>query len=283
MHFRVAAVSFLNTIPLIDWVEQTGDERIALTRALPSRLGEILAANQADVALLPVVEIFRGASGGMLPGTGIACRGNVDSVKMFHRGVPQDLARVAVDRGSRTSVALLRILLHEQYGVQPDFTEIEPKPGWRPEKNQGALIIGDRCFEYEKELRENPDPGVTDLDLGNAWSQLTGLPFVFAAWAVAPGFAEKVGKMDLLELTDLLTEARDHGLANLEKIAAREAAAGRLGRGGEATPEALDYYFRKSLQYVLGDEEMAGLRRFHEFCIKHGVVPDGEAPFLIVR
>ena len=193
MAYRVAAVSFLNTIPLIDWFEKTGDERIALSRALPSLLAGMLANGEADVALLPVVEIFRGASGGMLPGTGIACRGDVDTVKMFYRGDPSGLMSVAVDRGSRTSVALLRILLAELFGIQPEFTEIEPRPDWRPDEGQGALIIGDRCFEYEKTLREKGETDVDGYDLGGAWHQLTGLPFVFAAWAVAPGFPEKAG------------------------------------------------------------------------------------------
>ena len=283
MVYRIAAVSFLNTIPLIDWFEQTGDERVAMSRALPSRLGGLLASGEADVALLPVVEIFRGASPGMLPGTGIACRGDVDSVKMFHHGDPVQLTSVVVDRGSRTSVALLRILLQEQFGIHPEFSEIEPRPGWRPAAGQGALIIGDRCFEYEKELRENGETDVTGYDLGGAWHQLTGLPFVFAAWAVAPGFPEKAGAEGIRELTDLLTQARDYGLAHLDEIAIREAAAGRLGHRGEATTEALDYYFRHSLRYVLGKEEMAGLHRFHEFCVKHGVVPDGAAPSVIER
>ena len=77
--------------------------------------------------------------------------------------------------------------------------------------------------------------------------------------------------------------ARDHGLANLKEIAAREAAAGRLGHMGEATTEALDYYFRHSLRYVMGKEEMAGLHRFHELCVKHGVVPDGAALSILER
>jgi len=283
MIFRIAAVSFLNTIPLIDRFEQTGDPRVALSRALPSRLGDMLGADQADVALLPVVEIFRGASGGMLRGTCIACRGDVDSVKLFYRGDPSRLTEVAVDRGSRTSVALLRILLHELFGIRPVFKEIEPQAGRRPDANQGALIIGDRCFEFEKDLRENPDHGVVGFDLGGAWCQLTGLPFVFAAWAVAPGFPEMAGESGLNELTTTLTEARDYGLAHLDEIVAREAAAGRLGHRGEATPEALDYYFRHSLRYVLGEDEMAGMHRFHEYCVKHGIVPDGGTPSFITR
>ncbi len=283
MVYRIAAVSFLNAIPLIDWFDQTRNDRVVLSQALPSRLGGMLAAGEADVAMLPVVEIFRGASPGMLPGTGIACLGDVDTVKLYHRGAWAQLARVFVDRGSRTSVALLRILLQEQFGIHPEFKEIEPRTDWRPTADEGALVIGDRCFEYEKELREIGETEVTGYDLGGAWHELTGLPFVFAAWAVAPGFPEKAGDEGIRELIDLLTRARDHGLAHLEEIAVREAAGGRLGHGGEATAEALDYYFRHSLRYVLGEEEMAGLHRFHELCVKHGVVPDGTVLSIIER
>jgi len=283
MVFRIAAVSFLNAIPLIDWFDQTRDDRVVLSCDLPSRLGGLLASGEADVAMLPVVEIFRGVSPGMLWGTGIACLGDVDTVKLYHRGEVAQLTSVAVDRGSRTSVALLRILLKEQFGIHPVFTEIKPRTDWRPAAGEGALFIGDSCFELEKDLREKGETDVLGYDLGGAWLELTGLPFVFAAWAVAPGFVEKAGDEGVRELTDLLTRARDHGLAHLKEIAAREAAAGRLGHRGEATVEALDYYFRQSLRYVLGDEEMAGLRRFHELCVKHGVVPEGAAPSIIAR
>lgn len=283
MSYAVAAVSFLNTIPLIDWFEQTGDPRVTLSCALPSLLADTLNDGRADVALLPVVEIFRGASGGMLSATGIACRGRVDSVKLFHRGDPADLKTVAVDRGSRTSVALLRILLAEQFSIRPPFTETEPVCGWRPEVGQGTLVIGDRCFEFERDLRETGTTDVFGYDLGQAWLDLTGLPFVFAAWAVAPDFTDRFSENDLGELADLLTTARDHGMARLGEIAAREAAAGRLGHMGEATPAALDYYFRHSLRYVLGDYEMAGLLRFHQYCVQYGVVPDGSAPSIIAR
>jgi predicted solute-binding protein len=139
-------------------------------------------------------------------------------------------------------------------------------------------VIGDRCFEYEKDLRENGETAVSGLDLGGAWLEMTGLPFVFAVWAAAPGLRDRVGDAGIEELKDQLIRARDYGLANLQAIADREAAAGRLGRGGEASPEALGYYFKRSLRYVIGEEELAGLRRFHELCIQHGVAPSGASP-----
>jgi chorismate dehydratase len=118
--YRLATVSFLNCLPLVDYfATPEGAARAALTSALPSRLAALLAAGQADVALLPTAEILRGQAAGLIGASGIACRGAVDSVKFYHRGPLDRLRHVAVDRGSRTSVALLRILLAEVAGVAP--------------------------------------------------------------------------------------------------------------------------------------------------------------------
>lgn len=286
--YRLAAVSFLNTVPLIERFIVTNDPRVVLERALPSRLPSILARGGADVGLLPVVEIFRGGCE-VVGRSGIAGRGAVDSVKLFHGGrrdaagdpaALRRLQRIAVDRGSRTSVALLRVLLAELAGAMPEFVEVEPTVGRALEPGEGVLVIGDRCFEFDRWRREDSRlaPSAA-LDLGQAWLDLTGLPFVFAAWAGGPGFhagqpAAAAG------LSSLLDEARDYGLENLDAIVAREAAAGRLGRDGEAGAAALDYYFRTSLRYRLGDEELAGMKRFQAMCAHHGLVQMGPDPVM---
>lgn len=275
MSFRIATVSFLNCLPLVEWFSTpAGAARAALSSALPSRLTALLAGGEADVALLPTVEILRGAASGLVGASGIACRGNVDSVKLYHRGPLADLRRVAVDRGSRTSVALLRVLLAETVGTRPVFEEVEPRPGQLPPPGEGVLVIGDRCFAFDRWLSRDAiaAAALTPLDLGWAWLQLTGLPFVFAAWAAAPGFPERVGPAAVREVGELLVTAREYGLERLEILAAREAAAGSLGPGGEATPAALEHYFRHSLRYRLGAEEMAGVRRFRELCVAHRLV-----------
>lgn len=284
MPYRLAAVSFLNTLPLIEWFTVTGDPRVNLERALPSRLPDILFGGGADAALLPTVEILRGGCG-LLGATGIAGLGAVDSVKLFYRGGPSDLRRltgIAVDRGSRTSVALLRILLAEVAGVRPEFHEVEPKPGQLLGPGEGVLVIGDRCFEFDRWRREEPAGAqISALDLGQAWLDLTGLPFVFAAWAAAPGFPATAGPGRVAELSGLLTAAREYGLSHLESLAEREATAGRLGRNGEATVAALDYYFRHSLRFRLEAGELAGMRRFHELCVVHGLAPASPGPFVL--
>ena len=278
MTYRIGAVSFLNTVPLIEWFLSEPRADIELIRDLPSRLGARLGTGQADVALLPVVEIFRGVSEGIISHTGIACRGPVASVKLFVRGEVGAVRRVHADRGSRSSVALLQILLLERYGLDPAFGEYEPRPDRLPDAGEALLIIGDRCLAYEAALGEHDVRDVQALDLGELWYETTGLPFVFAAWAVAPGFVARAGAEGVERLAAMLDTARDFGLDRLEIIAEREAQNGRLGCHGESTAAAILSYFRHALRFELGARETAGLRRFHELCSKHGLCPPGPLP-----
>lgn len=279
--FRIAAVSFLNTFPLIDWFDGPGAGSATVRRDLPSRLGGLLASGSADVGLLPVAETLRGAAGGFISTAGISCRGAVDSVKVFTRSDVPGLTRLRCDRGSRSSVALLRVLLAEEHGLRPEMEEMEPRPGLLPEPGEGLLIIGDRCFQYEKFLAEARLTDVQGHDLGQMWFDLTGLPFVFATWAMAPDFLERRSQEDLRQLAALLDRARDFGEAHFQELAERAAASGSLGAGGRATTEAIAYYFRVSMKYRLGEDARAGIRRFHELGVRHQVLPEHPGPVFL--
>jgi len=278
MVFRVAAVSFLNTIPLVDWLETQNGQQVELMRDLPSRLTAALREGRADVALLPVAEVLRGESGGILPVAGIACRGPVDSVKLFSKSDLPELCRIKADRGSRSSVALLQVLLAEAHGLSLPIDEVKPALNQVPDEGDGLLVIGDRCFGYEAWLRRAGEAEVRSWDLGELWWRLTGLPFLFAVWAVAPGFPARAGKEKVTDLKNLLAESIRQGRENLDQIAAREAAAGRLGHKGHATAEAIDYYFRNSLRYLIGEDELAGMDLFRRLAVKHRVLPEGPMP-----
>ncbi|MFH2052591.1 MAG: menaquinone biosynthesis protein [bacterium] len=280
MDYRVAGVSFLNTIPLIEGLKaEPGWGELSLE--IPSALADRLADGRTDVALVPAAEILRGRTGGLLSPTGIACKGPVNSVALFAAGSPADLDRVRADRGSRSSVALLKILLAEVYGVFPEFVTVEPEPGRPLPTGEGALIIGDRCFAQQAFMEHDGCNDLKMFDLGELWLELTGLPFVFAAWAAAPDLARRRPPVEVAGLGRLLTEARDYGLVRLDELAAREASHGKLGHGGEASPEAIAYYFKHSLRFVIGEEELAGMKRFHELCRQHGLAPDLPFPELL--
>jgi len=276
MVHRIAAVSFLNTVPLLEGL--AGQAGVSLELGLPSALAGRLATGKADAALVPVAEILSGRTGPILCPAGIACDGAVDSVMLFCCGDPAGLKRVRVDRGSRSSVALLRILLAELYGIRPEFEPCEPRPGMVPARQEGLLIIGDRCFGQLAALGAPGNPRVQAHDLGAMWRELTGLPFVFAAWAAAPSDVCRLDEAQLRALGGLLTAARDRGLRRLEGIATEQAARGRLGRGGEATAEAIVYYYRQSLRFVLDDRCRRGVEKFRTLALAHEALPATAGP-----
>jgi chorismate dehydratase len=288
MLFRVAAVSYLNAWPIVAGLRERAAADVAagrtaeleLTFDVPSRLADLLYEDRADVALLPVIEYFRGTGAAVVPGTALATRGPVDSVKLFTRVAPAAIGRVLVDKGSRTSVALLRILLAELHGVRPDFHAADVRVGDLLRDEEAALVIGDLCFEAERRFRTEADDRVQILDLGAAWHKLTGLPFVFAVWTLGRGFDARAGLADKKRLARLLGDARDAGLSKIDELAAQAAAAGHLGPGGEASEAAIRRYFRQSMLYTLGEREMAGLLRFHELCLRHAICPPGRVPTL---
>lgn len=257
-NLRIGAVSFLNTVPLIEGLDEAGG--IELQRDLPSRLADLLFEGRIDVGLIPVVEYLRGVGTEIVPGICIASHGAVRTVKVFSRVPLEETESVAVDRGSRTSVALLRVLLAELHGRHPDMHVLEPRPENLFLHHETVLVIGDRA--------EQVDPtGLQVHDLGQMWMDLTGLPFVFAAWVLGPHLASEQHADSRRALVRMLTEARDRGLAALPELAAREA---RLRRADES--EILDY-FRHSIHYTLGPGELEGLERFAQLTARHNLVP----------
>lgn len=254
---RVGAVGFLNTVPLIEGLD---DERgIEVSRDLPSRLAHSLAAGDIDVGLIPAAEYLRGVGSSMVPGLCIGAHGAVRTVKVFSRVPLREVERVSVDRGSRTSVALLRILLAELHGITPELEEFEPRRESLFDRAPTALVIGDRADEID----------ATDLhvhDLGQIWNDLTGLPFVFAAWVFSAELGRPERVDDRRRLVTALHRAAERGRGDLDRLARREAAA----RGWDL--HRITSYWREFVQFDLGAAELAGLRRFAELGARHGVI-----------
>jgi len=115
---RIGAVNYLNTKPLIYELDLLAPEA-ELILEVPSRLADHLADGDLDVALIPAIEYFRGGPYTIVPNIAIASRGPVLSVTLFSRVPWQDIRRVALDAGSRTSAALCQILLRKRHGVSP--------------------------------------------------------------------------------------------------------------------------------------------------------------------
>lgn len=249
---RVGAVNYLNTKPLI---YELGDlaPQADVVLDLPSRLADGLAGGQLDVALIPSVEFFQSPDYVIVSDACIACRGPVLSVKLFSRVAPQSIRTLALDEGSRTSAALVQILLHERYGVRP---RIEPLPidaGLDESAADAVLLIGDRAIH-------SPAGRFAAIwDLGDEWCRWAELPFVFAMWTARRG-------SELGEIETALSQARDRGLAHLEVIAEREAPQLGLTR-----PQCLGY-LRDNLHFALGPQERRGLELFRQRAAELGLV-----------
>lgn len=240
---RIGAVRYLNTKPLIFGLADLLPEA-ELVLDLPSRLADGLAQATLDVALIPSVEYLRDPSYSIVSDACIACRGPVLSVKLFSRTPLDEIRTLALDEGSRTSIALARILLKERFDLQPRLQPLPIGAAVADVAADAVLVIGDRAMHSP-----GGGPFAEVWDLGDEWFRWTGLPFVFAMWVARAGF-------DAAPLASPLSAARDLGLANLETIAAGEAAPLGLSR-----PQCLSY-LRDNLYFFLGPREREGLERF---------------------
>jgi len=236
---RLGVVAYLNVEPCVYGLRQ--DPGFTLERDVPSRIAERLHAGEIDLGMIPSIEYARGDYA-IVPGIAIGSRGSVRSVNLFHR-VPLDaVGRVALDTSSRTSVALLRILLRERLGREPEYVPMPPDVGDMLERADAALVIGDPALYFEGQAER--------LDLGAEWLRRTGRSFVFAFWAGRPGAVtgEQVAR---------LQTALRAGLGALPAIAANY-----NGRVAGHTREN-EAYLRSNIAFALGEPEQAGLMEFY--------------------
>lgn len=252
---RVGAVSYLNSKPLIEDLEGLA-ENAELMLDYPSLLADDLAAGRIDVGLVPSIEVFRSSNYEVISNACVATQGPVLSVKMYSRVPLGKIRRLALDMGSRTSATLVRIMLAEQYGVIP---EVEPLPIEQTIEATTAdaiLLIGDRAIHTPS------TKFVSTWDLGEEWLRWTGLPFVFAMWAVRRD--QETGSLETS-----LCQSRDKGVTLLDEIACREAP--KLG----IDVSVAQSYLKNNLSFYLRPAECCGLRLFQELAIKTGLAPEG--------
>lgn len=259
IRLRVGAVSYLNTRPLVYRLKDFAPQ-IELLFDLPSRLADDLAAGRLDVALIPSVEYFQRPEYSIVSDACIGCRGPVLSVKLLSRRPFAEIRTLALDEGSRTSAALVQVLLKERYGVRPKLLPLPIDAAYESAHADAVLVIGDRAI--------HPSQGdfVAQWDLGDEWNRWAELPFVFAMWVARPGLDAD----SLMQLEGALQRARDLGVQHLEQIATAEAPRVRL------TQEQCLSYLRDNLYFHLGPREKRGLELFRTKAAEFGFVPGGE-------
>jgi chorismate dehydratase len=250
-NIKIGAVSYLNTKPLVYRLEDIAPYA-EVSYDLPSRLADQLASGELDVALIPSVEYFQDTAYEIVSNACIACRGPVLSVKLLTRVPFNQIRTLALDEGSRTSVALVRILLQQRFGLTPELESLPIGAVVDDTAADAVLLIGDRA------IHAPAGDFIAEWDLGDQWCRWSELPFVFAMWVARQG-------VDTAALCTALEQARDEGVANLSKIAAQEAAAVRLTES-----ECLSY-LRDNLYFYLGARERKGLELFRHHAVALGM------------
>ena len=246
--WHVGSVSFLNAKPLIHGLD--ADPRVSLHLEVPSRLLAGLQDRRFDVALLPVIDYQRLAGLRVIPAGGIGCDGPTLTVRIFSPTPLDRIDTLLCDTDSHTSVALARVILAERFGRRPRFVDLSAALARDP--SLPRLLIGDKV------ITDEPADCPHQIDLGQGWKELTGLPFVFAAWM---GRADA----DPGDLPELLVDARRRGLADVDRIVAEFAPKHRW-----PAPVARQY-LTEYLKFEVGDRQLAAIRRFHELAAKHAV------------
>lgn len=252
---RIGAVNYLNTKPLICDLEELAPAA-ELILDVPSRLADQLADASLDVALIPVIEYFRSGCYTIVPDISIASRGPVLSVTLFSRTPWAGIRRVALDAGSRTSATLVQILLRKRYGVHPEFIPLPLDQAAEAVEADAVLLIGDRAMRACL-------PGFDHaFDLGQEWHEWTGLPFVYAFWAVREG-------ADLGLVEEAFREAKRRGCSRVGQIAHREAPCLGLDAG------FCRRYLANIIHFDLGPREHAGLHHYYMLACELGLARRG--------
>lgn len=236
---RVGVVNYLNTKPLVYGLERAPiSEQIELIGDYPSRLAQMLINDEIDLGLIPVAVLPQLSEYHIVGNYCIGTEGEIASVALFSEVPMHEIKKVYLDYQSRTSVALLKYLMKEYWGISPEIVEAINEDYRKEIKGTTAgLVIGDRAFEQRK-------ISTFIYDLGSEWRSITGLPFVFAAWVSRKQFPE-----DFIKLFD---GANAMGLEHIEEIV------------NDTAFELFDLkkYYKLHLSYRLSERKKEAMKYF---------------------
>jgi chorismate dehydratase len=236
---RLSAVSYLNTKPFIYGIYKSDlADHIELSLDIPSVCAQKLLDGTADAALTPVAIIPSLPQAYIISDYCIGAVGAVQTVCLYSQTPLEDIKAVYLDFHSKTSVALTRILFQHYWGLSPDFIPAEPGFEEKITGETAGLIIGDRAIQFAPKFKYA-------YDLGTAWTNWTGLPFVFAAWvSVRPLKPEFI-----VRFNEALKTGLDH-IPELIKIL-------------PTFPDFdLEAYYRDNISYRLDDKKWTALQLF---------------------
>ena len=258
---RISAISFLNTAPLM-WDFEHGDagRHFEIAYTIPSACASALAANQADIGIIPAFAYAEIPDLCILPDVAIAAKDRVRSILLVGKKPIDEVRTVATDSSSRTSVALLQILFAKFMGGHRQLTAHPPQLEIMLRSHDAALLIGDAALQV---------PGNADYyvyDLAHEWRERTGKPFVFAFWAVR---LDALGRQTPgLNLCEIFQQSRDHGLQPQNVTILANEWSPRLA----LHPDDIRSYLTESIDYYLDFDNHAGLQLFLQYAQEIGLI-----------
>jgi len=251
---RLGAVNYLNVRPLVYGLDERPD-LVTLRFDVPSECARLLAAGAVDLGMVPSITYLERPHDCVVPGVCIGSDGPVASVALFTRRPLHEIATLALDTSSRTSAILIQVLCARRFGIAPTFVPRPPDLASMLADADAALLIGDAALFVDHRAH-----GAEKIDLGAVWTELTGLPFVWAFWAGRPGAADH-------EIVRLLRAAAEAGMAHAPAIAA--------GYCADDPHRALlaERYLLEHLAFRLTPRALEGLRTYYAEAARLGLVP----------
>lgn len=277
---RISIVEYLNTAPLVrGFTHGPMHGKYDLSFTVPSQCAEALRSGAVDVAIIPAIEYQRIPDLVILPNLSIASKKSVRSLLLVSKKPIQEIARIALDRSSRSTQALTRILCEKLWRIQPEFFEAAPDLPAMLQQADAALLIGDPALRLAiacaPGARRDPqgdlvstsscaglsgDATVYIYDIVEKWRAMTGLPAVLAVWAAR---REAVTPQLVQDFQDSLA----FGLQHVDAIASEAAAEMQLPAND------LRRYLMENIDYYLDAENLQGLMRYYQLAAELGLIP----------
>jgi len=247
---KISVVDFLNARPLVWGLLTKPPAGVEVSRDMPSVCADKLRDGRADAGLIPSIEFRRIPGLVRVEGLGIAADSEVRSVLLVSNVSRGKIRTVKLDPASRTSAALVRILLKRRYGIVPEIVG---------ESADAELVIGDPALKASQ-------AGRVVLDLAAEWRSLTGFPFVFAFWAVRRESWSP-------ELEAALRDSWRASAAGFDAMVDAEIETARVRGNAALSRPMVEDYLRHCLHYELDSADLSGLERFYEFAQEDGLIP----------
>jgi chorismate dehydratase len=277
---RISIVQYLNTAPLVrGFTNGPLQGKYQLSFTVPSQCAEALRSGQVDLAIIPAIELQRIDNLVVLPNLSIASKKSVRSLLLVSKKPVHDVRRIALDRSSRSTQALVRILCAKRWHITPEFFEAEPNLAAMLEQADAALLIGDPALrlaiDSEAALERDAANELTFpgeiagiksssqlflYDIVEKWRALTSFPAVLAIWA---GRAAVVTPEIVRDFQDSLA----FGMQHIQEISAE------ASRELSLPAHKIARYLTENIDYTLDDENLQGLQRYFSFAAELGLIP----------